>query len=275
MRGKLTVVGAGEVGATIALLLAQRDYAEVVLLDADGDVARARALDVANAAAAADREPLVTGTADWSEAAGATLVVIAADRVSVEGATDDLARCCPDARVVVAGEPVGELCHLVRDATLFTRQRVIGVSGVVESARLRASVARELGVSAHDVFALVAGGPGEELVPLVSHTSVAGAPITELLDRGRLDAVLHAARSGESGPAAVAAAACAITDAIRLDRLRTLSCAALCQGEYGIDGRFAVVPVRLGRDGIEEVVELAVSDDERAALARVSARAAP
>jgi malate dehydrogenase len=268
------VVGAGEVGVTVALLLAQRDYAEVVLLDADGDVARARALDVAHAATAADHEPLVTGTADWSEAAGAALVVVAADRATVEGVTDDLSRCCPDARVVVAGEPVAELCHVVRDATLFTRQRVIGVSGVVEAARLRTAVARELGVSVRDVDALVAGGPGDELVELLSHTSVAGAPITELLDAGRIDAILQVARRGHAGSGAVAAAACAIADAIWLDRRRTLSCAALCQGEYGIDGRFAVVPVRLGSDGIEEIVELELSDGERDALARASARAA-
>lgn len=275
MRSKITVVGAGDLGATVALLLAQRDYSELVLLDADGDLARTRALDVANAAAVGDREPLVTGTADWSEAAGASIVVVAADRDSVARVCGDLARCCPDAIVVVARQPVAELCRLVRDATLFTRQRVIGVDGVAEAARLRAAVARELRVSVRDVAALVAGGPGDALVPLLAHASVAGTPLRDLLDGERLQAVVEAARRGEGGPAAVAAAVCEIADAIVSDRRRVLPCAALCQGEYGLDGVFATVPVRLGLDGIEEIVEVALSDDEREQIARLSARAAP
>jgi malate dehydrogenase len=275
VKSKITVVGAGEPGATATLLLARRDYAELVLLDADGDLARARALDIAHAATAAGHEPLVSGTADWSEAAGASIVVIAADRASVEGVTADLARCCPDAIVMVAGEPVAELCQIVRDATLFTRQRVLGVSGVVEVARLRTAIARELGVSVHDVTALVAGGPGDAAVMLLSHTSVAGTPVVELLDVDRLRAVTETARHAGSGPAAVAAAVCEVTDAIVRDRRRVLPCVALCQGEYGVEGAFTIVPVRLGQDGIEEIVEVSLTESEREALARATARAAP
>jgi malate dehydrogenase len=270
------VVGAGEVATTAALLIARHDHADVVLLDADGDRARAGARDVAHACVVAGHEPRVTGTADWSEAAGASIVVIAAGRDAVAGVCADLARCCPDAIVVVAGEPVAELCKLVRDSTLFTRQRVIGVDGVVEAARLRAAVARELCVSVRDVTALVAGGPGDALVPLLSHISVAGTPLRDRLDADALKAVVEeAAGNGANGPAGIAAAASEIADAIVRDRGLVLPCAALCQGEYGIDGAFATVPVRLGAEGIEEIVEVELDAGERERLARAIAPAAP
>ena len=272
MRSKITVVGAGDGSAYIALLLAERDYADLVVLDAVEGRASELARDVAQASALLDHEPRITGTDDWAEASGSNVVILAADRDVVAGSTQDIARRCPDAVVIVITEPVEEMCAILRDATLFTRSRVFGVVGIAQTARLRAAIADEADVSIRDVTALVLGGPGGRAVPLMSHTTVAGQPVGRVLDAQRLSR-LAADVTEHSDLATIAAAVRVAVDAIIGDTRRVLVCTALCQGEFGIQGRFAGVPVRVGREGIYEFVDLSLDERERELLSRAAAQA--
>lgn len=269
MRSKITVVGSDDVSAGVALLLAQRDYADLVVLDAAEGRAADLARDVAQASALLDHEPRITGTADWADASGSDVVILAADRDAVAGSTQEIARRCPDAVVIVVTEPVEEMCTILRDATLFTRSHVFGVLGIAQTARLRAAIADETGVSVRDVTALVLGGPGGHAVPLLSHTTVAGQPVRRVLDAQRLSRL--ASDVTEHGDSATIAAAVRVAvDAIIGDTRRVLVCTALCQGEFGIQGRFAGVPVRLGREGIYEFVDLSLDERERELLAQAA-----
>ena len=292
MRTKITVVGAGNVGRNCAQRLAERDYADVVLVDADGGRAAGAALDIAHAGPLLGYEPRVTGTGGYEQAAGSEVVVIAAGspgRPAMDGGqllTDNapvvrevagrIAERSPDAVVIVVTDPLEPTCHVVYEATAFPRERVVGMGAVVDSARLRAAIARELRISVRGVEALVLGGRGELMVPLLSSATAAGAPVAQLVDDARLAAIVERTRAADAElgrlldpvPASAAAAAgvAAMVDAIVLDQRRVLPCAALCRGEYGIDGVFAGVPVRLGGDGIEEIVEVELSDAERKGL---------
>jgi malate dehydrogenase len=267
------VVGAGQVGAHVALLLAQRDYADLVVLDADDGRAGDAARDVAQASALLDHEPRIAGTDDWAEASGSNIVVLTADRDVITASVGDIARRCPDAVVIVVSEPVEEMCTILRDATLFTRSHVFGVVGIAQTARLRAAIAEEADVSIRDVTALVLGGPGGHAVPLLSHTTVAGQPVRRLLDGQRLSGL--AARVAEHSDSATLAAAVRVAvDAIIGDTRRVLVCTALCQGEFGIQGRFAGVPVRIGREGIYEFVDLTLDEREHRLLTQAAAAGA-
>ena len=294
MRTKITVVGAGNVGATCVQRLAERDYADVVLVDADGGLAAGTALDVAQAGPVLGYEPRLTGAGGYEETAGSEVVVIAAGSPGRSGTSGSdllsanaslvrevsgrIAERSPDAVVIVVTDPVEAMCHVVYDATAFPRERVVGMGGIVDSARLRVLLASELRVSARDVEAVVLGGRGELMVPVLSSTTVAGVPVAQLVAPGRLAAIVERARDGEaelgrllgsgSASAAPAAGVLAMVDAIVLDQRRVLPCAALCRGDYGLDGVFAGVPVRLGGDGIEEIVALDLAGDERDGLRR-------
>lgn len=269
MRSKITVVGAGDGCGHVPLLLAQRGYADLVVLDAVAGRAADVARDVAQASALLDREPRITGTDDWAEASGSNIVILAADRGVVESATPNIAQRCPDAVVIVVTEPVEEMCAILRDATLFTRSHVFGVLGIAQTARLRAAIADEAGVSIRDVTALVLGGPGGHAVPLLSHTTVAGQPVRRVLDAESLSRLV-ADVDEHSDAATIAAAVRVAVDAIIGDTRRVLVCTALCQGEFGIQGRFAGVPVRIGREGIYEFVDLSLDERERELLAQAS-----
>ncbi|MBA2763639.1 MAG: malate dehydrogenase [Thermoleophilaceae bacterium] len=296
-RRKITIVGAGKVGATTGLLLAQGGWAETVLVDIDGGRARGKALDIAQAAPALGFEPHIRGAGGYDEASGSDIVVITAGFAREPGMGRDalLARnreiveqiClevmvrCPDAIVIVVTNPLDAICHLVQQVTQFPRGRVIGMSGILDSSRLRTFIAWELGVSTRDIEGMVLGGYGDMMVPVISATRVAGVPVSELIPPERLASIIERVRSGgeevvsllDRGYPFYAAAAGIrqMVEAICLDRGRVLPCSALLLGEYGIDGLFMGVPARLGAQGIEEVVELPLTDSEREEFERSAA----
>jgi malate dehydrogenase len=294
MRRKITVVGAGNVGATTAQRLAERDYADVVLVDIVEGMPQGKALDLNQAGPVVGYEPNLIGTNGYDETSGSSIVVItsglprkpgmsrddllAANREIVEGVTREVADRSPDAIIICVTNPLDAMCHVALDTSEFPRQRVVGMAGILDSARFRTFLAWELGVSARDVTGFVLGGHGDTMVPIVSYTNVAGVPVTQKIESGRLEEIVQRARDGgaevvkllKSGSAfyAPAAAVAEMIDSIVLDQKRILPCAALCNGEFGIDGLFVGVPVKLGKDGVEEIVEIELSDSERSDLHR-------
>jgi malate dehydrogenase len=294
MRRKITVVGAGNVGATTAQRLAERDYADVVLVDIVEGMPQGKALDLNQAGPVVGYEPKVVGTNGYDETSGSDIVVItsglprkpgmsrddllAANREIVGGVTSEVADRSPDAIVICVTNPLDAMCHVALDTSGFPRQRVVGMAGILDSARFRTFLAWELGVSARDVTGFVLGGHGDTMVPIVSYTNVAGVPVSQRIAADRLEEIVQRTRDGgaevvkllKSGSAfyAPAAAVAEMIDSIVHDQKRVLPCAALCQGEYGIDGLFVGVPVKLGKDGVEEIVEIELSDREREELHR-------
>src|SRR5215211_4037087 len=294
MRSKITVVGAGNVGATIAQHLGQRDYADLILVDVEEGLPQGKALDLNQAGAVAGYDAALTGSNDYEETAGSDVVVITsglprkpdmsredlleANREIVTEVCRHVAERSPDAVVIVVTNPLDAMCHVAFEATGFPRQRVIGMAGILDSARLRTFLARELGVSTAEVSGLVLGGHGDTMVPVLSSTHVAGSPIRNLLSAERLEEIVQRTREGGaevvellgSGSAfyAPSAAVVEMVDAVLLDRKRLLACTALCQGEYGIDNLFVGVPVKLGKDGVEQIVEIELEDEEREQLRR-------
>jgi malate dehydrogenase len=294
MRRKITVVGAGNVGATTALRLAERDYADVVLVDIVEGMPQGKALDLNQAGPVVGFEPKVTGTNGYEETSGSDIVVItsglprkpgmsrddllAANREIVSGVTSEVADRSPDSIVICVTNPLDAMCHVALDTSEFPRQRVVGMAGILDSARFRTFLAWELGVSVRDVTGFVLGGHGDTMVPIVSYTNVAGVPVSQKIDAGRLEEIVQRTRDGgaevvkllKSGSAyyAPSAAVVEMIDSIVHDQKRVLPCAALCQGEYGIDGLFVGVPVKLGKDGVEEIIEIELSDQEREDLHR-------
>jgi malate dehydrogenase len=292
MRRKITVVGAGNVGATTAQRLAERDYADVVLVDIVEGMPQGKALDLNQAGPVVGYEPNIVGTNGYDETSGSDIVVItsglprkpgmsrddllAANREIVGGVTSEVADRSPDSIVICVTNPLDAMCHVALDRSEFPRQRVVGMAGILDSARFRTFLAWELGVSARDVTGFVLGGHGDTMVPIVSYTNVAGVPVSQKIDGGRLEEIVQRTRDGgaevvkllKSGSAfyAPAAAVAEMIDSIVYDQKRVLPCAALCQGEYGIDGLFVGVPVKLGKDGVEEIIEIELSEQERADL---------
>jgi malate dehydrogenase len=291
-RSKITVVGAGNVGATCAQRLAERDYANVVLVDVVGGLARGKALDLNEAAPVAGYEPNVTGSEGYEGTAGSAICVITSGLPRGPGMSRDdllgrngeivdsvvrqLAERSPDAILIVVTNPLDAMCHVALDASGFPRQRVVGMAGVLDSARFRTFLAWELGISARDVTGFVLGGHGDAMVPVVSYTNVAGVPVSRRIDPGRLEEIIQRTRDGgaeiiellERGGAyyAPSAGVLEMVDSIVHDQMRVLPCAALCQGEYGIRELFVGVPCRLGADGVEEIVEIELSGEELQAL---------
>jgi malate dehydrogenase len=294
MRRKITVVGAGNVGATTAQRLAERDYADVVLVDIVEGMPQGKALDLNQAGPVVGYEPKVTGSNGYDETSGSDIVVItsglprkpgmsrddllAANREIVSGVTREVAERSPDSIIICVTNPLDAMCHVAFDTSEFPRQRVVGMAGILDSARFRTFLAWELGVSARDVTGFVLGGHGDTMVPIVSYTNVAGVPVSQKIDAARLEEIVQRTRDGgaevvkllKSGSAfyAPAAAVAEMIDSIVHDQKRLLPCAALCNGEYGIDGLFVGVPVKLGKDGVEEIVEIELSDSEKADLQR-------
>jgi len=294
MRRKITVVGAGNVGATTAQRLAERDYADVVLVDIVEGMPQGKALDLNQAGPVVGYEPKVTGTNGYEESSGSDIVVItsglprkpgmsrddllAANREIVSGVTREVADRSPDSIVICVTNPLDAMCHVALDTSEFPRQRVVGMAGILDSARFRTFLAWELGVSVRDVTGFVLGGHGDTMVPITSYTNVAGVPVSQKIDAGRLEEIVQRTRDGgaevvkllKSGSAyyAPSAAVVEMIDSIVHDQKRVLPCAALCQGEYGIDGLFVGVPVKLGKDGVEEIIEIELSDQEREDLHR-------
>lgn len=292
MRKKITVVGAGNVGATTAQRLAERNYADVVLVDIVEGLPQGKALDMNQSGPVLGYEPNVVGTNGYEETAGSDLVVItsgfprkpgmsrddllAKNKEIVGGVAKEVAERSPDAFVIVVTNPLDAMCHVAFDVTSFPRQRVIGMAGILDTARFRTFLAWELGVSVRDVTGVVLGGHGDSMVPVVSYSSVAGVPVSQKLSDERVEEIVQRTRDGgaevggllQTGSAfyAPSAAAAEMVDSIVLDQKRVLPCAAMCQGEYGLEGLFVGVPVKLGAEGIEEIVEMELSDTEREAL---------
>ena len=294
MRRKVTVVGAGNVGATTAQRIAERDYADVVLVDIVEGMPQGKALDLNQSGPVIGYEPTVVGTNGYEETAGSGICIVTSGRARTPGMSrDDLLEInksivgdvskevkerSPDAIVIVVTNPLDAMCHVAADATEFPRERVIGMAGILDSARFRTFLAWELGVSVRDVTGFVLGGHGDQMVPVTSYTNVAGIPIADLIPAPRLAEIVQRTRDGgaevvkllKSGSAyyAPSASICEMVDSIVHDQKRVLPCAALLKGEYGLDGLFMGVPCRLGSGGLEEIIQIELSAEERAELER-------
>ena len=291
-RNKVTVIGAGNVGATTAQRIAEAGLADVVLVDIVEGLPQGKGLDLAEAAPVVGHDARIVGTNDYEATAGSDVIVVTSGLARQPGMSRDdlLARNAgivkavveasapqsPDAVLIVVTNPLDAMCHVAMQASGFPRERVLGMAGVLDSARFRTFIAEELGVSVEDTHAFVLGGHGDTMVPIVSYTNVAGVPVSQKIDAARLEEIVQRTRDGgaevvkllKSGSAfyAPAAAVAEMIDSILYDQKRVLPCAALCQGEYGIDGLFVGVPVKLGKDGVEEIIEIDLSDQERADL---------
>jgi malate dehydrogenase len=290
-RRKVTVVGAGNVGATCAQELARRDYADVVLVDIKEGLPEGKALDVNQAGAVLGYEPNITGSTTYEPTAGSDVVVITAglprqpgmsrdDLVAtnekiVGSVTEQTVAQSPDAVLLVVSNPLDAMCHVAKTVSGFPKERVFGQAGILDTARLQTFIAWETGSSVKDVRAVVLGGHGDQMVSVVSATTVGGIPLTKLVSAERIaELVKRTAKGGgevvellgTSAWYAPGAASAQMVDAVMLDEKRVLPCTAYLEGEYGINGLYMGVPVKLGAGGIEEIVELELTADERAAL---------
>jgi malate dehydrogenase len=291
-RAKVTVVGAGMVGGTVAQLVAQGDYADVVLVDIVEGLPQGKALDLMEAGPVLGYDTRLIGTNGYAETEDSDVVVITSGIARkpgmsrddllktnmgiVQSVTKEVATASPDAVIVVVSNPLDAMCHVALDTSGWPRERVIGQAGILDSARFRTFIAMELDVSVEDVSAFVLGGHGDSMVPLSRYSTVAGIPITELIAPDRLKEIEQRTADGgaeivgllKTGSAyyAPAASVAEMVEAVVQDKKRILPCSVLLKGEYGIDGLYVGVPVKLGADGLEQVIEITLTDDERAAL---------
>lgn len=291
-RRKVTVVGAGMVGGTVAQTLALRDYADVVLVDIVEGLPQGKALDLAQAGTLLGYDTHLTGANGYDETADSDVVVITSGIARKPGMTrDDLLKtnmgivgsvtervvaASPNAIIIVVSNPLDAMCHVAFDKAGFPRERVIGMAGVLDSARFRLFIAQELDVSITDVTATVLGGHGDTMVPLSRYSTVAGVPITELLSADRVTALEERTANGgaeivgllktSSAYYAPGASVVEMVDAILLDKKRVLPCSVLLEGEYGISGTFVGVPTKLGAAGLEQIIELKLTGAEIAQL---------
>ncbi|MGI8650834.1 MAG: malate dehydrogenase [Rubrobacter sp.] len=289
---KVTVVGAGNVGGTTAQRLAERNYCDVVLVDIVEGLPQGKALDILQSGPIYAYDSQVTGTNDYADTANSDVVVITSgsprkpgmsrddlletNQNIVGSVTKSIVEHSPDAIIVVVANPLDAMCHVALEASGFPRERVVGMAGILDTARYRTFIAQEVGVSVREVNAIVLGGHGDTMVPLPSMATVAGVPITKLLPEERVEAIVQRTRDGgaeigsllKTGSAfyAPSAASVEMVDSILLDQKRILPCAAYLKGEYGVDGLYVGVPVKLGSGGIEEIIELDLSDAEKAEL---------
>lgn len=297
-RLKVTVVGAGNVGGTAAQRLAEKDRYDVVLVDIVPGLPQGKALDLTQAGPVCGYDTRVVGTNGYEETAGSALAVItsgiprkpgmsrdellATNAKIVSGVVTELVKRSPDIMLLLVTNPLDAMTYVAHKVSGLPKQRVMGMAGVLDSARFRSFIAETLNVSAADVQAMVLGGHGDTMVPLLKRTTVKGRPITELLPKDKLDALVKRTRDGgaeivnllKTGSAfyAPSAAAVDMVEAILRDQKRVLPCAVRCDGEYSINGLFVGVPARLGRGGVEGIEQYDLSPDEQAALA-ASARA--
>ena len=293
-RRKVTIIGAGNVGATTAEQIVAAGLADVVLIDIVEGLPQGKALDLNEAAPVVGYDVQVSGTNDYADTADSKVIVVTSGLARQPGMSrDDLmaknagivgsvvreaAAVSPDAIIVVVTNPLDAMCHVALTASGFSPERVVGMAGVLDSARFRSFISDELQVSVRDIRGFVLGGHGDTMVPLPRYSTVGGVPITELMSAERIEALVERTRNGgaevvallKTGSAYYAPAASVVEmiEAILRDRRRVLPCAAYLRGEYGIDGLFVGVPVVLGNGGVEKVIEIALTDDERAAFHR-------
>jgi malate dehydrogenase len=290
-RGKVTVVGAGNVGATCAQVLAARDYADVVLVDIKEGLPQGKALDIDQMGAVLGYEPKVVGSNGYEETAGSDVIVVTAGLPRSPGMSrDDLVTTnekivgsvteasiaeSPDDVLIVVSNQLDAMCHVAKNVSGWPKERVFGMAGILDTARFSTFIAWRTGSSVKDVTAMVLGGHGDQMVPVVSATTVGGIPLRKLVGEEDIEQMVERTAKGggeivellgTSAWYAPGAAAAQMVDAVLLDEHRVLPCTALLEGEYGINGLYMGVPVRLGAGGIEDIVELDLSEDERQAL---------
>ena len=292
MRSKVTVVGAGNVGATTALRIQQLGYANVVLVDVDEDLPQGKGLDMLEAGPVTGTDASVTGSNSYDESADSDVVVITAGIARRPGmsrddllltnmritssVTEQVVKYSPDCIIIAVTNPLDAMVQNVYETSGFPRNRVFGMAGILDTARFRTFIAEELNVSVEDVQALVLGGHGDDMVPLVRYTSVGGIPITELMAEEKIDQLVARTRAGggeivallKEGSAyyAPSAAITQMVEAVLLDKKRVLPACAYLEGEYGINGLCVGVPVKLGAGGVEQIMQIGLTEEERTAL---------
>jgi malate dehydrogenase len=293
MRKKVTVVGAGNVGATTAMRIVEKELADVVMVDVVEGMPAGKALDICEAAPIESHDCTIDGcTAEYEKARDSDIVIITAGIARKPGMSRDdllstnmgivaavckeIAAVAPDSVLIVVSNPLDAMCHVAFDSSGFPKNRVIGMAGILDSARFRAFIAMELDVSVENIHALVLGGHGDTMVPLPRYSTVAGIPITELMPPERIEILVDRTRKGgaeivgllKTGSAyyAPASAAVEMAEAILKDKKKILPCAAYLEGEYNIADLFIGVPVKLGANGVEQVLEITLSDEEKKAL---------
>jgi len=300
MRNKVTVVGGGNVGASCALNLAFKELADIVLVDVVEDVPIGKALDMLQTGPIEGFDIRVTGANDYAPTANSDVVVITAGLARkpgmsrddlllanyevVKNVTEQVVKHSPKAILVLVTNPLDAMCWVAHKISKFAKNRVVGMAGVLDSARFRTFIAAELNVSVENVTAVVLGGHGDTMVPVVRLSNVSGIPLSELMDQATLDKLVDRTRNGgaeivkylKSGSAyyAPAAAAVEMVESILKDKKKVLPCAAYLEGEYGINGLFVGVPVKLGAQGIEKIYEIHLNDAEKAMLAKSAASVA-
>ncbi len=292
MRSKITVVGAGFVGSTLVQRLAERDYADVVMFDIIPNMPQGKALDMLQAGPVLGYDSLVTGTNDYADTANSDIVVITSgfprkpgmtrddlvkkNQEIITQVTQEVVKYSPDSIIIMVTNPLDAMAQLAHHISGFPRNRIIGMAGVLDTARFRTFIAQELGVSVRDVQAYVLGGHGDTMVPLARMCSVAGVPISQLMPAERIEQIVQRTRDGGAeivkllgtGSAyfAPSASVLQMVDSILLDKKMIMPCAVYLQGEYGINGLFVGVPAKLGARGLEEVVEIELTAEEQALL---------
>ena len=296
-RPKVTVVGTGMVGGTVAQLLAQRDYADVVLIDIVEGLPQGKALDLRETAPVLGYDTYLLGSNDYADAADSDIVVITSgvprkpgmsrdDLLKVNkgiltSVTSEIAKVAPNAILIVVSNPLDAMCHVALQVSGFPRERVIGMAGVLDSARFRSFIAEELEVSVEDVTAFVLGGHGDTMVPLARYSTVAGIPLPDLLDQETIERLQTRTANGgaevvsllKTGSAYYAPGASVVEmiDSILLDKKRILPVSVHLEGEYGIQNLYVGVPVKLGKGGLEKIIEIKLTDAEAAALQKSAA----
>lgn len=292
MKFKVTVVGAGNVGATTAQRLYEKGYANVVLVDVVEDMPQGKALDMLESGPVLATDGGIVGSNGYEETANSDVVVITAGIARKPGmsrddllmtnmkivgsVTEQVVKFSPDAILVVVSNPLDAMVQHAKKVSGFPKERVVGMAGILDTARFRSFLAAELNVSVTNVQAYVLGGHGDSMVPLIGTTTVGGVPVSKLIAKDRLEEIVQRTRDGgaeivkllKTGSAyyAPSAAAVQMVESILLDRKEILPCAAYLEGEYGINGLYAGVPVKLGARGVEEVIEIELTSDEKAAL---------
>lgn len=297
MRKKVTVVGSGNVGANCAVRLADRGLADIVLIDVLEGIPQGKALDILQCGPIGRVNVRVAGANDYEPAANSDIVVFTAGFPRKPGMSrDDLlwanydivkstveqaAKCSPNAILIMVANPLDAMCHVAHRVSGFPKHRVMGMAGILDTARFRTFIAQELDVSTEDVMTVVLGGHGDTMVPLVRYTTVAGIPVTDLMDADTIQRLVKRTRDGgaeivkylKTGSAyyAPSAAVVEMVEAILRDQKRVLPCSAFLEGEYGITGLFVGVPVKLGARGIEKIFEIKLTEEESTALRRSAA----
>ena len=297
MRNKITVVGAGNVGANCALRVAEKGLADVVLVDVVEGVPQGKALDLLQSGPVQGYDVSIVGSNDYAATADSDVVIITAgfprkpgmsrddllmaNYQIVSGVTEQVAKFSPNSILILVTNPLDAMAQAALWTSKFNKQRVVGMAGVLDSARFRTFIAQEVGVSVENVTAVVLGGHGDTMVPVVRLSNVSGIPLTELMDQATIDAIVDRTRNGgaeivkylKTGSAyyAPSAAAVEMAESILRDKKKVMPCAAYLEGEYGINGLFVGVPCKLGARGIEKIYELKLTAEEQAGLKKSAA----